>query len=226
MDFGLAFSYQFKDEVWWKKLLLTGLITLIPFVGPFYLIGWTMEIAGRFAKAHGSEEVEMPEIDFGKFIVKGLLGAVVSFIYAIPVMIFVLPIIIVSFITVDSGPGGSEWIILVTSLCCGGLALLAGIFTGFLSFVALVELQLKDFKAAFNFKRNFGILKNAIVPYLLVLVVQLFVMPILSSLGGIACGLGVLFTVPYSASILGCFLGQAHKTGSLATPNEAGVLEI
>jgi hypothetical protein len=226
MDFGLAFSYQFKDEVWWKKLLLTGLITLIPIVGAFYLIGWTMEIAGRFAKAHSGEEVEIAEIDFGKFIVKGLLGAVVSFVYAIPVLIFVLPIIIVSFITADSGLGGPEWIILVTSLCCGGLALLAGIFTGFLSFVAIVELQLKDFKAAFNFKRNFSILKNAIVPYLLVLAVYIIVTPILSMLGGIACGLGVLFTVPYSASIFGCFLAQAYKQGTQALPNEAGVLEI
>ena len=223
MDFGLAFSYQFKDEVWWKKLLLTGLIALIPIVGPFYLIGWTMEIAGRFAKAHDGNEVEMPDIDFGKFIVKGLLGAVVSFVYAIPVLIFVLPIIIVSFIVGDSGP---EWIILVTSLCCGGLAAIVGILTGFLSYVAIIELQLKDFKAAFNFKRIFGILKNAIVPYLLALVVQIFVMPILSSLGGIACGLGVFFTVPYSASILGSFLGQAYKKGSLALPNDAGVLEI
>jgi hypothetical protein len=226
MDFGLAFSYQFKDEVWWKKLLLTGLITLIPIVGPFYLIGWTMEVAGRFTKAQSGDEVELPDINFGQFIVKGLLGAVVSFVYSIPVILFVVPIAIAAFLTADSGPGGSEWIMIVTSVCCGGLALLVSIFTGFLSFVALIDLQLKDFKAAFNFKRNFSILKNAIVPYLLVLAVYIIVTPILSMLGSIACGLGVLFTVPYSASILGSFLGQAYKKGSLALPNEAGVLEI
>jgi len=226
MDFGLAFTYQFKDAVWWKKLLLTGLITLIPIVGLFYLIGWTMEIAGRFAKAHGSEEIELPEINFGQFIVKGLLGAVVVFVYSLPVLIFLIPIAIAGFLTADSGAGGSELIMIITSLCCGGLALLVGIFTGFLSYVAIVELQLKDFKAAFNFKRNFGILKNALVPYLLVLATEAFVMPILSSLGGLVCIVGALFTGPYSASILASFLGQAYQKGAAALPNEAGVLEI
>lgn len=226
MDFSTAFTYQFKDEVWWKKLLLTGLIALIPIVGAFYMIGWTMEIAGRFAKAHGGEEVELPEIDFGQFIVKGLLGALVSIIYAIPVVLFLIPIAIAAFATADSNAASSNTIMIITSLCCGGLALLVAIFTGFLSFVAIVELQLKDFKAAFNFKRNFAIFKNAIVNYLLVLAVDVLVMPILSMLGGLACGLGVLFTVPYSASILGSFLGQAHQQGTLALPNESGVLEI
>ena len=225
MDFSTAFTYQFKDEVWWKKLLFTGLIALIPIVGAFYLIGWTMEIAGRFAKAHSGDEVELPDIDFGQFIVKGLMGAVVSIIYSIPVILFVVPIALAGFLTVDSG-GDPNWIMIVTSICCGGLALLVGIFTGFLSFVAIVELQLNDFKAALNVKRNFMIFKNALVPYLLVLLVQLFAMPILASLGGIACGLGVLFTVPYSASILSSFLGQAHQQGTQALPNEAGVLEI
>ena len=33
MDFGLAFTFPFQDEKWIEKLLIAGVIMIIPFVG-------------------------------------------------------------------------------------------------------------------------------------------------------------------------------------------------
>ncbi len=36
MDFGLAFSYVFKDPDWFKKVAIPAVCSLIPVVGPLF----------------------------------------------------------------------------------------------------------------------------------------------------------------------------------------------
>lgn len=214
MDFGKAFTFQFEQEDWWKKLLLTGLIALIPIVGILYVIGWMMEIAGRFAKASAGESVALPDVDFGGFLGKGFQGFIVSLVYALPSVLFVLPILIVTIFTASDGGDTANMVLIITSICCGGLALLLAIAGGLLTYPALVEVQVQgNLKAGFNFKRVFAIFKNAIVPYLLSILAMAIITPILSSLGGLLCGFGILLTVPYSVSLTGYFLGSAYKEG-------------
>jgi len=40
MDFGKAFSFVFEDEDWIKKIGVGGLISLIPVIGVFLVLGW------------------------------------------------------------------------------------------------------------------------------------------------------------------------------------------
>ncbi len=49
MDFGKAFTFAFEDPDWLKKILINGLIGLIPLVGQIYLMGWGLEVARRIA---------------------------------------------------------------------------------------------------------------------------------------------------------------------------------
>jgi hypothetical protein len=42
MGYGDAFGWPFKDPGWFGKLLLTGLILLIPIVGVIYVYGWML----------------------------------------------------------------------------------------------------------------------------------------------------------------------------------------
>ncbi|NSW51550.1 MAG: DUF4013 domain-containing protein [Anaerolineae bacterium] len=213
MNFGLAFSYQFQDPDWIKKILLNGLITLIPVVGPFYLTGWMLEIASRFAK---SDDVLLPEIDFGKYISKGFMAMVIGLIYMLPTLIIILPAIVVPMIFINNGDDTVATIMVILMICCYGLGLLVSIAAGLLQMVAIVEFALKDFKAAFQFKTLFAIFKAAIGPYLLTILVAAFGVPIITSLGGIACGIGVLFTAPYSVTVMASMLGQAHRAGANA----------
>jgi 4-hydroxybenzoate polyprenyltransferase len=42
MDFGLAFSYPFQDQDWFKKIAIAAVIALFPVVGWFAVFGWVM----------------------------------------------------------------------------------------------------------------------------------------------------------------------------------------
>lgn len=214
MDLGKAFTYQFETDDWWKKLLITGLITLIPVVGALYTLGWMMEIASRFSKAGNFSDVELPDVDFGGYLGKGFQGFVVSIAYSIPAFIFAIPVIIVSIIAANDGGDTSALIATITGICCGGLYVLVAIAGGLLAYPAMMEVQVNgNLGAGFNFKRVFAIFKGAIVPFLLSILAMAIVTPILSSLGALLCGLGVLFTLPYSFSLMGYFLGTAYKEG-------------
>lgn len=213
MDFGKAFTFQFEAEDWWKKLLLTGLIALIPVVGLLYVLGWMMEIAGRFAKAPAGSSVDLPDVDFGGFLGAGFKGFIASLVYAVPAFIVMLPLAIILPVSINSMDDPSA-VVAIASICCGGLSILLAIAGSLLTYPALVEVQLQgNLKAGLNFKRMFAILKGAIVPYLLSILAMAIVTPILSSLGSLLCGIGILLTVPYSVSLSGYFLGSAYKEG-------------
>jgi hypothetical protein len=221
MDFGLAFTYQFDDEEWIKKLLLTGLIALIPIVGQFYLTGWMMEIAERFAK---DQAKTLPEIDFGGYLGKGFSGFVATFVYSLPGLIVMVPGIIASALAASSGEDAAVFGI-IAMVCCYGLGILVSIAAGLLSLPAIVEVQLKGLKAGFQVKKMWSIFKSAIVPYLITIAVVAIAVPIISSLGGIACGIGVIFTLPYSISLYGAFLGMAYREG-VTSADSGAILEV
>ena len=123
MDFGKAFTYQFEAEDWWKKLLLTGLIALIPVVGMLYVIGWMMEVAGRFAKASEGESVLLPDVDFGGFLGAGFKGVIVSLVYALPSVIVMLPLAVIMPVSINTMDDPTV-VVALAGICCGGLGIL------------------------------------------------------------------------------------------------------
>jgi hypothetical protein len=66
------------------------------------------------------------------------------------------------------------------------------------------------FRSGFRVGEVFGLVRAAPVAYLLVLVGGI-IAGIISGLGSIACGIGVLLTAPYGLAINGHFMGQAYK---------------
>ncbi|MCD4698964.1 MAG: DUF4013 domain-containing protein, partial [Phycisphaerae bacterium] len=87
MDFGLAFSFPFQDEEWIKKILLTGVIFLIPVVGQIAVMGWALTITRRIIR---NDPEPLPDwSDFGGYLGLGFKAFVV-------VLVFVLPIIILT----------------------------------------------------------------------------------------------------------------------------------
>jgi len=49
MDIGKTFTYVFEDEDWVKKVLIGGVINLIPIVGFFFTAGYMLEM-GRLGR--------------------------------------------------------------------------------------------------------------------------------------------------------------------------------
>ena len=85
MDFGRAFSFVFDDEDWVKKVGIGGLLSLIPIIGIFVVLGWGLEITKRVIK--GDAEVLPDWTDFGGYLTKGFLVFLIAFVYTLPVLL-------------------------------------------------------------------------------------------------------------------------------------------
>ncbi len=209
MEFGLAFSFQFKDPDWLKKIALAALVSLIPVIGGLFLMGWGVEIARRVINRH---PVPLPDLDFGANIGKGFLLGIIGLVYSIPLVIFWLPITVVPALGVAAELDENTLGVVMTivSLCCGGLALLYAIFMAFMLPAAYGNFAAKgNLGAGVRFAEVFALVKAAPVAYLLVLVGGL-IAGFIAPLGSIACGIGVVVTAAYAMSMMFHLTGQAY----------------
>ncbi len=215
MNFGQAFSYVFEDPDWAKKVLIPALIALIPLVGQIFLLGWSLDIARRVIQQNSRP---LPDLDFGRQFVDGLKGLVIGLVYAIPVIIFTIPITIASTTIYSTGspspdqvPTAATTIVTLVSVCCGGLIFLYSILMAFVLPAAYGNFAATDqLGAAFRFNEVFGLVRAAPGAYLIVFL-GLIVSGFIGGLGVIACGIGVVATLAYSMAINGHLYGQAYN---------------
>jgi hypothetical protein len=215
MDYGNAFTYQFKDDEWIKKFAIAALFILIPIIGPLFLAGWGLEITRRVIAA--DPEPLPPWNDFGNYLVKGIQLIVIGFVYA-------LPIILVQACTQGVYIAGSENIYnddtfavigVIFQTCLGCLTFLYSIFLGLFLPAAIGHFAAEgSFGAAFRVGEIFQILKSGFAAYLIVLVFS-FVLPFIAMLGLMLCLIGVLFTAPYALMVSQYLIGEAYRATKL-----------
>jgi len=209
MNFGLAFSYIFKDENWFKKIALPAVCSLIPVVGPWVVNGWALKAAKSVIE--GNEEHALPELEFGADLGRGFMVFLISLIYNLPVMI------ISGIAGALFGFGGEADETMMTVLfivggCIGLIGLLLGLLIAFMSVIGISNYLAKgEFKAAFKFKEIFSMLKKSFVSWLLVLVGQILAVGIIAPLGTIACVIGVFLTMAYGLAVYAHLMGQAYN---------------
>jgi hypothetical protein len=208
MEFGTPFSFPFKDQDWFKKIIIPGLVAIIPIVGQMTLFGWGLDVARRLIK---NEPVLLPEFDFGRQLAQGFKGFVISLVYSIPLIIFILPINLVPIIGSSMDSNTLQYLTIGVGCICGGLALIYAIAMALMLPASLGNFLAKDsLGAGFKIGEVFGLVKAAPVAYLLVLVGGI-IAGIISGLGSIGCGVGILLTAPFGMAINGHFMGQAYK---------------
>jgi len=216
MDIGRSFTYITEDQDWIKKVLLGGVITLIPIVGPFFAFGYMMEtlrnvIAGR--------EVPLPEIgDFGGKLVEGLKGWVVAFVYALPLILFAVcaqtgnlaPVL-----AQEVDPDMADVLTAVSigvSACCGCLVLLYAILMSLLLPFALGRYaESGQVGAAFKVSEGFYMLKSNVGPAFIVLLVGGLAVFVAELVGLIACGVGLFFALFYAQLVMAFLYGSLYR---------------
>ncbi len=212
MDFGLAFSFVFKDPNWLKKIAIISLVALIPILGQIVVFGWALQITRRVMN---HDPNPLPDLDFGGDLTRGFMGIVISFVYTLPITLF--SGIISFFSAVLENSGGDEAtvaIFSIVSICLGLFSFIFGLIVGLLLPAALTRyLEKESIGAAFNFVEVFKKVQLNLGTYFIVLlgtIVAGFIAP----LGLIACVIGVMLTYTYSLAIIGHFYGQAHLEAS------------
>lgn len=209
MDFGKAFTYPFQDADWAKKIIIPGLVAIIPILGGFVLIGWMLEIIRRVIQQNPTP---LPELDFGKNLSDGFKGFVIGLVYGIPAIILSIPPAILNGIVASSDNSDAmSWGAVIVMFCCYGLLTLYGLLLAVVVPAAYANFVAHDsLGAAFRFSEVFALLRAAPGPYLLLLVGTIL-SGLIAQLGVIACVIGFFITYAYAMAVDGHLAGQAYN---------------
>lgn len=213
MDFGLAFSFPFKDPQWFKKLIIPGLLSLIPLVGQFFLMGYCLNVAKRVIEKNPEE---LPDLDFGEDLKRGFMAFVITLGYSLPLIVLALIFGIINVAVVGLSSNGDSDLASIISVIMtfgfGSISFIYGIAMAFFIYPAYGNYLAKNeqLSAAFRINEIWGLIKSAWVAYLLVLVGGI-VASLLGGLGSIICIVGLLVTMPYAMAVYGHLIGQAYN---------------
>ncbi len=222
MDIGKSFGFVFEDEKWVTKVLIGGLVNLIPIVN-FATVGYGVRALKNTADG---EERPLPDWgEFGDLFVKGLMVVVGALIYAIPIFLLTAMAAIVAAV---AGSGSNQDAVSgVLSLCTAGLTCVQVIYSILLGLwlpAAVVGYAMTgEFAAFFRFGEIWSFVSRNVGGYIVALVVAWLASLAASIVGGILCGVGILFTTFWAMLVSAHLLGQLQRESSgLVTPRPAG----
>ncbi len=208
MDIGRAFGFVNEDENWLNKILIGGLLQIIPILGQLALLGYTFEVARNVAQGHPRP---LPDwSNFGDKLVKGLYGIVISLVYAIPVFLLIIVLsVVIGLAGAASGDSdAAAGFVGLMLLCLYPLLFVLALAIQILVFAAYVRfIQTNSLGAALQFGEVLGIVRATPGRWVVVFLVYLLC-GLVGGLGSIACGIGALFTLVYSQAVFGHVLGQ------------------
>ena len=212
MDFGLAFSFPFQDEKWIEKIVIGAVISIIPIIGTFALLGWSIEIGRRVI--NGDEEVLPDWSDFGGLLTLGFKGGLAALVFSIPLIVVWFPLGIFSGLVSTADLDAAETLITLVSFCVICLT-----FTYSIALLLALPASYGRLAAtdglgdSLNVREIWTIVSNAPGAYLMVLL-GYFVAGFIASLGIILCLVGIFLTTAYALAVEGHLLGQAYLEGT------------
>lgn len=219
MDIGKAFSFVFEDEEWVGKVLIGGLITLIPLIGQLAVLGYALKVAQNVAQGNPRPLPRWSE--FGDHLMRGVYDFVIRLVYALPVVAIGLLfgcIVALSGGAV-SGRRGQEQLGALFGLlgiCLVPLMIVLGLALSIVSFAALARFVVtNNLGQALRVGEVVAIARKSIGAWAMVLVVSILA-GLVGSLGAIACGVGALFTLFYAQCVVGHAIGQTAVQQGMA----------
>jgi hypothetical protein len=217
MDYGNAFVYMFSSKEWIKKMVLGTAMALVPILGQFVLIGWTLDVLRNLKQKEADPLPEWTGDDFARWLGRGL-GLSVA------VVTFLLPVIVVAVILWGCGAIGlsilgrdGDTLGGAFSLCMACISLILYFVIGLGALVVLVRYASTDqIDVGLEYVKNFQLVAANIAP-LLIIVVLILIMMLVGAIVGILT-LGVLFLVlpVYSYLILAYFGAQLSEQPGFA----------
>ncbi|MGC8879878.1 MAG: DUF4013 domain-containing protein [Anaerolineae bacterium] len=224
MDIGIAFTYMFQDRDWLKKILIGGVIALIPIVN-FAVLGYMVQLARH---VRDGQDLPLPEWDqFGEYFVSGLYLFLVYLVYAIPIILLACLQGAASVMLGTAGNGqGAEDLVSaysIASVCLSCLVGLWGLFLGVISPALFVRFaETGSFGATLSIRGWLGVMRANLGAYLIVLILSWLVLTFLAPLGAIACLVGIIFTQFWAYLVTGHWFGQlAAAAAGTYQPTEA-----
>ncbi|MCL6432175.1 MAG: DUF4013 domain-containing protein [Anaerolineae bacterium] len=212
MDVGRAYGYVFDDDNWIVKVLIGGLLNLIPIVS-LVTTGYALRALRNVADGR---ELPLPEwSDFGDYFVRGLLVALAALIYGIPLGLLI--ILSLGFFGLNGDRGAGP-----LALCGTGLACLASVYFVLLLLwfpAAVARFALAgDLGAFFRFDEIGRFITRDTGAYIVALLAALLASLIAGIVGGILCGVGVAFASFWAGLVFAHLFGQVARASAGPAP--------
>lgn len=211
MDISRALAYITDDEDWLQKLLIGGLLSLIPIVGQIWALGYVTLVLKNIIEGRESPLPELIE-DFGDKLIQGLLVTVITIVYFLPLIL--IAAIVGTTIGIVASASDAEVAGALAAIMgsCLGLVLLAlGIAAGLFVPYAWSNYAVSgQFGDAFKLSEIFAMVKANLGQTLLALLVIVLLSMIASSVGSAACGIGMAFTTFYTQLVTSFIYGKLY----------------
>lgn len=207
MDLGLAWRAVWSAPNAFGRLLIYGLLMLIPLVGTFVLYGLTCRVAAR-TRDH-EPDVLPPLSEFGKVLGSGLGYFLIALLLMLPFLVVLVPFSIVIDLLISERATRALGIVLVV-LFYLVIIPLSLVLRGVLDFALLRYVQTGRLRSGLNLVRVFTLIPQRLGDFLLIWAVSMLA-TLFMVLGFFAFLVGGLLTVPFGAAFFGHALGQLAR---------------
>lgn len=218
MDFAKAFSFVFDDPDWVKKIIIGGIVSLIPVIGWFLVLGYMVAVGRNVIRDNPQP---LPDwADFGQFLVDGLYAFIISLVYSLPILV-VLCLVMLPAMAIGGAfdADGDMGAIGALGVCCfTAFSVIYGIVMGWLFLPAGLAryADTGDMMSALRFGEVWEISRANPVVFLMALIVA-WIASFVAGFGVILCFIGVLFTGFYSQCVTGHAYAQAYLVATERT---------
>jgi hypothetical protein len=213
MDYARSLSYILDDKEWWQKLLILGLLSLIPIVGPIYVSGYVVQVIQDVIQGR---EVPLPGAvdDFGTRLLNGLLLTIITVIYMLPVIIVACASgggsALLTNATNDpdaAGVAGGIW-----GSCMGCITFILSILISLLLPFAWGKFaENGQFGDAFKLGEVFGAVRDNLGPTIIVILISMLVSLAAGLVGLLLCVIGMIFTTVYAQLVTAFLYGALYR---------------
>ena len=216
-----------------SKVLLMGLISLIPFLGALQLIGWMLTALDNLRAGR----LHLPPADF-RYATRGVWVFLAGLIYGLATAVVLYgAFFVVFFTTVAMTPHGNTdgstsvvFPLAFFSIMFGSLGLITALSLVLFIFVPVLVLSIDryGFEGAFRFGDFINAFRLSSRETLIAGGLT-FVSYFISGMGTYLCYVGVLFTIPYSMAMLAGVLRWYEVNampGAVPTPVTAGTATV
>ncbi len=208
VDIGAAISYPMQTPDWWMRCAKTGLFMLIPIAGMVALMGWMKQI---FEESRAGNATELPELDFGRHLSDGWRPFGAMFLtmmtfYLIMGVLFGSVMALIAIVGAISQDAAN---------IVGGIAMLLAQLLNMVMILGLNAYIVEQWRLSLggSLYPPASIVKSAKavmahpMPYVMT-VVGLFLASMVGSLGFLACGVGMIVTLPAAWAVMAHLVGQ------------------
>ncbi len=212
MNYGKSFSFVFDDKNWVQKIIIGGILNLIPIVN-LVAIGYTLRVLRNAATG---VDPALPEWDdFADYFVKGLVSILGAVVWALPIILLSILMALLSIPVEQMTSYGRspDYVYTSANLCftvLGCLSGLYGLFMGAVIPAAMTQYAVSgEFGAFFRFGEIFKYITSNAGPYIIALLLGAAAQ-FIGGLGLIVCFVGVAFTAFWAMLVGNHLLGQVY----------------